>query len=263
MDKGFIKLSRSFFDNRIWQAARAFSECEAWLDLIQSARFEATPTTSRIGCYEVTWGRGQYPASIRFLAKKWGRPEKWVREFLARLKKENMITMENTQGVSVITLTNFEKYNGDTPNVTLNVTPNTLNNMDLQVLTAHLAAQVTAQVVENLQKEGHTYGTNNKKGEEYINNNIQETSSDEDAKKDPNQKRFENLTKWMQENTPNVLKLSSPLTEKQYAKIKEKYNSEQLKHILLAMENYKELNKKYRSVYLTFLKWASKEYGTT
>lgn len=170
MDKGFIKLSRSFFDNRIWQAARAFSECEAWLDLIQSARFEATPTTSRIGCYEVTWGRGQYPASIRFLAKKWGRPEKWVREFLARLKKENMITMENTQGVSVITLTNFEKYNGDTPNGTPNGTPNTLNSMDLQSFTAHLAAQVTAQVVENLQKEGHTYGTNNKNGEEYNNN---------------------------------------------------------------------------------------------
>lgn len=183
MDKGFIKLSRSFFDNRIWQAARAFSECEAWLDLIQSARFEATPTTSRIGCYEVTWGRGQYPASIRFLAKKWGRPEKWVREFLGRLKKENMITMENTQGVSVITLTNFEKYNGDTPNGTSNGTPNTLNDMDLQTLTAQLTAQVTAQVVENLQKEGHTYGTNNKKEEEYINNNIQEISANADTKK--------------------------------------------------------------------------------
>ena len=178
--EGYIKLSRSFFDNRIWQAARAFSECEAWLDLIQSARFEATPTTSRIGCYEVTWGRGQYPASIRFLAKKWGRPEKWVREFLARLKKENMITMENTQGVSVITLVNFEKYNGDTPNGTPNGTPNNLSNIDLQTLTAHLTAQVTAQVMENLKKEGHTYGTNNKKEEE----NNKETTTYVVVKKD-------------------------------------------------------------------------------
>lgn len=259
MDKGFIKLSRSFFDNRIWQAARAFSECEAWLDLIQSARFEATPTTSRIGCYEVTWGRGQYPASIRFLAKKWGRPEKWVREFLGRLKKENMITMENSQGVSIITLTNFDKYNGGTPNGTANGTPKDVNSIDLQSLTAHLTAQITAQVVENLKKEGHTYGTNNKKEEE---NNIKETSANADEKKETTQKtRFENLTEWMEENTPNVFKLSSPLTEKQYLKIKEKYNSDQLKEILLAMENYKELNNKYRSVYLTFLKWAKKEYG--
>ena len=40
MEKGYIRLNRSFFDNEIWQAARAFNESEAWLDLIQSARFE-------------------------------------------------------------------------------------------------------------------------------------------------------------------------------------------------------------------------------
>ena len=87
-NEGYIKLSRKFFDNKIWQAARAFSECEAWIDLIQSARFEASPTTSRIGCYEVTWERGQYPASNRFLAKKWGRSEQWVKSFLGKLKRE-------------------------------------------------------------------------------------------------------------------------------------------------------------------------------
>lgn len=257
MDKGFIKLSRSFFDNRIWQAARAFSECEAWLDLIQSARFEATPTTSRIGCYEVTWGRGQYPASIRFLAKKWGRPEKWVREFLARLKKENMITMENTQGVSVITLVNFEKYNGDTPNGTPYGTPNNLSNIDLQTLTAHLTAQVTAQVMENLKKEGHTYGTNNKKEEE----NNKETSTNVDAKKGK-PSAYDNFLNWMKENTPTVLTLDKQVTEKQYLKIREQYSYQQLVDTLLAMENYKDLKKKYVSVYLTFLQWAKKRYGT-
>ena len=86
-DKGFIKLSRKLFDNKIWQAARAFNECEAWIDLIQSARFEASSITSRIGCYEVTWGRGQYPASNRFLAKKWGRSEQWVKSLLGKLKR--------------------------------------------------------------------------------------------------------------------------------------------------------------------------------
>ena len=47
MDKGYIMLSRKFFTNDIWQAARAYNESEAWLDLIQSARFEASETTSR------------------------------------------------------------------------------------------------------------------------------------------------------------------------------------------------------------------------
>ncbi len=42
MDEGFLRLSRRFFSNEMWNEARTFSSCEAWLDLIQSARFEAT-----------------------------------------------------------------------------------------------------------------------------------------------------------------------------------------------------------------------------
>ena len=73
---------------------------------------------------------------------------------------------------------------------------------------------------------------------------------------------YENFLAWMRENTPNVLKLKSQVSEVQYAKLREKYSHKQLVDILLAMENYKELTKKYNSVYLTFLKWAKKAYGT-
>ena len=179
MDKGFIKLSRSFFDNKIWQAARAFSECEAWIDLIQAARFEASPTTSRIGCYEVTWERGQYPASNRFLAKKWGRSEQWVKSFLGKLKREKMITTDNSQGINVITLVNFEKYNGEVmenpPNNPPCNSPNQLIDGNLQELVTHL---VTQQVT-HLQKEQPTSNPNNKKEE-----NIKETTPNGVAKKD-------------------------------------------------------------------------------
>lgn len=47
--EGYIKLSRKFFSNDMWNEARTFSSCEAWLDLIQSARFEATPRMESIG----------------------------------------------------------------------------------------------------------------------------------------------------------------------------------------------------------------------
>lgn len=179
MDKGFIKLSRTFFDNKIWQAARAFSECEAWIDLIQSARFEASPTTSRIGCYEVTWERGQYPASNRFLAKKWRRSDQWVKSFLGKLKREKMITTDNTQGVNVITLVNFEKYNGEAIGNPPNTLPcNPLNELiygDLQEIITHL---VTQQIT-HLQKEQPTSNPNNKKEK-----NIKETTPNGVAKKD-------------------------------------------------------------------------------
>lgn len=107
MEKGFLKIPRAFFEGSKWKTARAFSECEAWLDLLQSARFEASPTISRIGGRKVAWGQGQYPASVRFLARKWGRPERWVRSFLARLKREGRISVDDSQGTGVITVAGY------------------------------------------------------------------------------------------------------------------------------------------------------------
>ena len=49
MEEGFLRLSRRFFSNEMWNEARTFSSCEAWLDLIQSARFEVTPRKESIG----------------------------------------------------------------------------------------------------------------------------------------------------------------------------------------------------------------------
>lgn len=190
--EGYIKLSRRFFDNKIWQAARAFSESEAWIDLIQAARFEAQPTTSRIGSYEVTWSRGQYPASNRFLAKRWNRSERWVKTFMGMLKREGMITTDNSQGLNVITLLNFEKYNGNEdeekppsgplngpPNGPLSDPLNAVNIRELQTLLTHLAAHLPTHQATHPSEKRPTCGPNNKKDKEIY----KETSTDVDAKK--------------------------------------------------------------------------------
>lgn len=161
MEKGYIRLNRSFFDNEIWQATRAFNESEAWLDLIQSARFEPSVITSRIGSYEVTWGRGEYPASIRFLSRKWGRSERWTRTFLSKLKQRGMIDTRDGGGVSIIRLLNYDKYNGDT----LNDTPISFNNNDLQAQVTHLTTQLD-ELARKIAEERHTVDTNTNKGEE-------------------------------------------------------------------------------------------------
>ena len=113
MDEGFLRLSRRFFSNEMWKAAREFSECEAWLDLIQSARFKATDEaySELIGGREISYTRGQYPASISFLMKRWQWSDKKVRYFLAKLKKKGMITTSREQGMTIITLCNYDKYN--------------------------------------------------------------------------------------------------------------------------------------------------------
>ena len=113
MEEGFLRLSHRFFSNEMWKVAREFSECEAWLDLIQSARFDATGEaySELIGGREISYSRGQYPASISFLMKRWKWSEKKVRYFLSKLKKKGMITTCNQQGMTVITLCNYDDYN--------------------------------------------------------------------------------------------------------------------------------------------------------
>lgn len=177
MEKGFIMLSRKFFSNRIWEAARTFSECEAWLDLIQSARFEATDTIECIGGREISYGRGQYPASIRFLAKKWSWSERTVRTFLSKLTKEKMITTDNSQGMNVITLCKYNEYNGSG---TANDTPSDTGiNQEIRRLT-EIVTRLTTQIAT---QPRHTGDTNLNKEEEYNNSFPKETSTNVEAKK--------------------------------------------------------------------------------
>lgn len=196
MDEGFLRLSRRFFSNEMWNEARTFSSCEAWLDLIQSARFEATPRKESIGGREISYSRGQYPASIRFLSQRWKWSEKKVRSFLVHLRKKGMITVECNQGMNLITLCKYEEYNpmGTTKGTTKGTGIEKEIN-ELRQEWAQLRAQLGAQPMNNnlpqselLQKSGHTEGTNTKKEErEYIDISLhqkKENTPDGVSKKD-------------------------------------------------------------------------------
>lgn len=180
MDEGFLRLSRKFFSNEMWKVARKFSECEAWLDLIQSARFEATDKaySELIGGREISYTRGQYPASVSFLMKRWQWSEKKVRYFLAKLKKRGMITTCNKQGMTVITLCNYDEYNpvkGRQRDVDKGIDNNKeisgLNHV-LGELRAELRA-TTEKMAQKIEELGQAKGNNKKKDEE--DNNIPPT----------------------------------------------------------------------------------------
>lgn len=188
--EGYIKLSRKFFSNDMWNEARTFSSCEAWLDLIQSARFEATPRMESIGGREVSYTRGQYPASIRFLSKRWHWTERRVRTFLAYLKRENMITLSQDQGMNIITLVKYNEYNGNPNGTASDTTSDTncdtsiihkINELGIQVtqLLTQVATQQVAQPAKEPEKR-HTGDTKQIKEK----NMIKETTTSVVAKKD-------------------------------------------------------------------------------
>jgi hypothetical protein len=263
MSDGFIKLNRKFFSTVMWNEARTFSSCEAWLDLIQSARFDATPYTRSIAGREVIYSRGQYPASIRFLSKRWKWTERKTRTFLSHLKKEGMITTEIIDGQTIITLCNYDKYNsnetaGDTVSDTLNDTVNTLIENKIN----ELLTQRTTQQATQREKKRHSGDTNIKKEKERI---ILKESANADKKSERKfHPDFLKFNKWLAQNAPfcaNPKNFEKQISEELFFKLKEKYNGEQVAYIIGQIENRKDLRKRYTDLYRTILNWAKKEYG--
>ena len=190
MEDGFLRLSRRFFSNEMWKVAREFSECEAWLDLIQSARFDATDKaySELIGGREISYSRGQYPASISFLMKRWQWSEKRVRYFLSKLKKKGMITTCNKQGMTVITLCNYDEYNpikGKDKGIVWGIDNNDKIN-ELSNALVELRAELRAtseEMSKKIEELGQGKGNKKKKEKEYNPEEDKETSTDVEAKK--------------------------------------------------------------------------------
>lgn len=259
---GFIKLSRKFFSNELWSEARTFSSCEAWLDLIQSARFDATPRKVSIGGREVVCNRGQYPASIRFLSRRWRWTERKVRTFLSYLKKEGMITSEVIQGMNMITLCKYEEYNSsDTVSDTVSDTDIVNIIKDLQ----YKVTQLTTQQVTHSPKKRHTGDTNTKKEEdnkkESPYGDEKEAEASSPASSNPDFVKFNN---WLRQKAPfcnNPKNFPSQITEPEFLKLKEKYTGKQIADVIEQIENRKDLRKRYTNLYRTVLNWAKREYG--
>ena len=70
---------------------------------------------------------------------------------------------------------------------------------------------------------------------------------------------FEKFNKWVDENATNVRRIKNQITEDQFMKLKNKYNSTQIMNTILNLENYKEATKKYTSVYLTINNWLKRD----
>ena len=111
----YIPINRRIFEHQFWCEGRVFSRFEAWLDILQSARFE--DTKQLIGNRLIEVKRGQMLVSLRFLSGRWQWSTKKVNNFLDLLIQDNMITKEipKETGQTVITICNYDKYNALKP----------------------------------------------------------------------------------------------------------------------------------------------------
>lgn len=113
MKDGYIPISRKLFEHPFWCEKRVFSYAEAWIDLLRLVRFEASTTKMLVGGKMVEYGRGEYPASLRYLAELWTWSKNKVDNFLNLLISEGMITKRTAEGTNktIITICNYDDYN--------------------------------------------------------------------------------------------------------------------------------------------------------
>lgn len=107
----FIPISRKLFEHRFWCEERVYSKFEAWIDLIQFARFEDEKRD--FGSKVIAIKRGQCLASTRFLSNRWGWSRTKVETFLKLLEDDKMIEKSHQKdiGQTFITICNYNSYN--------------------------------------------------------------------------------------------------------------------------------------------------------
>lgn len=127
--KGWIKLHRQLQECHIWYGER-FSKGQAWVDLLLLANHREKKILFNGAM--ITIQRGQYLTSTVKLAEKWGWNRKTVSSYLNMLETDNMITKVSDNSKTLITIENYEVFQGvdeETDNPLDNPLPNTTDNL--------------------------------------------------------------------------------------------------------------------------------------
>jgi hypothetical protein len=105
---GYVRIHRSLLGH---PAFRNESETMAFAWLIAKAAWR--PTRVRYQGHSITLRRGQLAISIRDMAEAFGRDKAWVTRLQNRLISEAMIETCAETGVSVVTICNYDEYQGE------------------------------------------------------------------------------------------------------------------------------------------------------
>ncbi len=105
---GYVRIHRALIGH---PAFRNDAEAMAFAWLVAKAAWK--PARVRYKERAITLERGQLSVSVRDFAAAMDRDKAWIERLLKRLKAETMIETGNETGVNVITICNYEQYQGE------------------------------------------------------------------------------------------------------------------------------------------------------
>ncbi|MCK5611796.1 hypothetical protein KAR91_58545 [Candidatus Pacearchaeota archaeon] len=112
MKQGYLGIFRKFFnEHEFWKEKRKYSKAEAWIDLMQSARYGEEPETlfDKRGSYILEYG--DVYISLRYLGERWQWSKNKVQGFLAYLeKRESILVKKRDSHRTIIHIANLKGY---------------------------------------------------------------------------------------------------------------------------------------------------------
>jgi len=148
-NQGYIKLHRKIKDNFLWKKKRRFSKLEAWLDILLLANHKDNKVMIELQVIDIK--KGQLLTSQLGLSKKWRWAVGSVNTFLKVLKAENQIEYKTENKYTIISILNWDKYQG---NDKITET-NTETNIETKLKTNYKQTE-TNKNVKNVKNEKNT-----------------------------------------------------------------------------------------------------------
>lgn len=108
--EGWIKLYRQIEENEFY-FDEPFTRTQAWIDLLLLACHKST--SLRIRGIKIDLKPGELCYSQLSLAQRWKRDRKTVNKFLNEFKNMQMVDIKISRLTTIITITNWEKYQGN------------------------------------------------------------------------------------------------------------------------------------------------------
>ena len=225
-NNGWIKIHRQIQKHWVWDNP---DYLKAWIAILITVNHEENKVVIHGELFNC--GRGESLLSLANWTKTFG--SGWsiqrTRTFFNLLEKDEMINTKGCRKTTRLKVCNYESYQ-------------------------EVQQTNNIQTTDKQQTNNKQITTNkNDKNEKKNNRDIQQAENLNES--------YVKFNYWMAENAPIVSSLKTQMTEKQFLEIKSKYSSSQIINIINNLENYIPTPKKYRNVYLTFKKWAEKEYG--
>ncbi len=105
--RGLVQIDRGVFNHPVF-SREPYTEREAWIWMIMEASYEARPM--RVLNKIVELDRGQFAASLRFMAERFQWKKDKVARFIKKLTKEGMLETDITTGETIVSICNYEVY---------------------------------------------------------------------------------------------------------------------------------------------------------